>query len=108
MKKLILTSIALSISIMSACTPTPAVNGVNGMMNNGMNNNNTMGGSKLTKTQVLKFMECLVSKSAPNDSKAIKTVADSWANMPDAAFDMALVPQIQYFAKANAALGCAL
>lgn len=79
MKKLILTSIALSISIMSACTPTPAVNGVNPLTGSGNS-------GIVTKGQLNKYFDCIESNSGKiiqNDLGRMHIIREALLSYPD-------------------------
>lgn len=69
MKKIILTTLALSISIISACS-TPVGAGLNALVSD-------LGAKKLTKAQAIKFFDC-VNEKATNKSVQLQTAHDSW------------------------------
>lgn len=81
MKKIILTTFALSLSIMSACS-TPIGGGLNALVQD-------LGAKRLTKAQAIKFFDC-VGEKATNKSVQLQTAHDYWLvtvnNINDADF----------------------
>lgn len=69
MKKLILTTFALSLSIMSACS-TPIGGGLNALVQD-------LGAKRITKAQAIKFFDC-VRDNATNKSLQLPLAHQEW------------------------------
>lgn len=114
MKKIVMVLASVVVLAISACTS--AVGGANGLAGLAAGagagaGTGSVGGGKLSKAQVIKYFDCIVSKSggAGQNAASIQQVYAIWAQIPDAQFEASITPQqVAAMGKAYAQLGCAL
>lgn len=110
MKKIIMSLLSVAVFALAACAPAANTNNPLASLVSGTGAGAGTGlgvGGRLTKAQVIKWADCVLSKAGPEAKVSIEQVKTLWSQIPDAAFETAITPeQVQGIAKAYAQVGC--